>query len=65
VCGSFQDLGLLLGSELLNKWFLLSKLKSSLRKFNHYTTDAAQNEHDKRTNNGLQNTTQKNKDEAT
>ena len=32
---------------------------------NHYTTDAAQNEHDKRTNNGLQNTTQKNKDEAT
>jgi hypothetical protein len=30
VCGFFQDLGLLLGSELLNKWFLLSKLKSSL-----------------------------------
>jgi hypothetical protein len=28
-------------------------------------TDAAQNEHDKRTNNGLQNTAQKNKDEAT
>ena len=33
MCGFFQDLGLLLGSELLNKWFLLSKLKSSLRKF--------------------------------
>jgi hypothetical protein len=35
-CGSYQDCldrGLLLSGKLLNQWFLLVKLKSSLRKF--------------------------------
>jgi hypothetical protein len=35
-CGSYQDFldrGLLLTRKLLNQWFLLVKLKSSLRKF--------------------------------
>jgi hypothetical protein len=35
-CGSYQDFldrGLLLTRKLLNQWFLLVKLKSSLRRF--------------------------------
>jgi hypothetical protein len=35
-CGSYQDCsdrGLLLTRKLLNQWFLLVKMKSSLRKF--------------------------------